>query len=248
MIRFEACVEGVDGVVAAERGGADRVELCASLTEGGLSPSPGVVAGAVAAASIPIVCMVRPRGGDFCYTAAEFAAMLADIAAFRAAGVGGIVCGVLLPDGTIDAGRTARLVEAAGPLPVTVHRAFDMTRDPLAALDTLIELGVARVLTSGQEATAVEGAGLIATLAQRAADRVEILPGSGLTPENVAAFVAATGVREVHATAFARTESPMAYRNERVYMGVPGLPEYARQVTDVAEVRRMVAALRASPP
>ncbi len=243
---FEACVEGADGVQAAERGGADRAELCASLTEGGLSPSPGAVELAVATAGIPIMCMVRPRGGDFCYTDAEFGSMLADIAAYKKAGVHGLVFGVLLPDGTVDAERTRQLVAASRPLPVTFHRAFDMTIDAAAALETLVELGVERVLTSGQAATAPEGAKTIARLVKQAGGRIVVLAGSGIEVGNVAQLIAKTGLTEVHATAFGRSPSPMIYQNERVYMGVPGLPEYERRVTDVEEVRRLVAAVHAA--
>ena len=243
-IRFEACVEGVDGVRAAAAGGAHRAELCASLVTGGLSPSPGVVAEARRVPGIGLMAMVRPREGDFCYTDGEVASMRADVVAFRKAGVDGVVFGLLHPDGTVDAERTAELIALARPMSVTFHRAFDRTPDPLAALDTLIALGVDRVLTSGLAPTAHEGAPLLRRLVQRAAGRVVILPAVGIRPDNVAALVAATGVGEVHATAFAKTESPMTYRNPEVYMGAPGLEEYVRDVTDVGAVHAMVNALR----
>lgn len=243
MIVFEVCLESVDGVLAAAAAGATRVELCASLFTGGLSPSPGVVAGAVQVPSVDIMCMVRPREGDFCYTDAEFASMLADIDAYKALSVAGVVFGVLLPDGTIDKLRMAALVARARPMLVTCHRAFDVTVDPYAALNDLIALGIDRVLTSGQAATAPVGVEVIAKLVKQAAGRIIILPGCGIDPVNVADLVRATGVTEVHATAFAKTDSPMRHRNPEVYMGAPGLEEFERQVTGVEEVRAMLGVL-----
>ena len=242
-VLFEVCVEGVDGVLAAAQAGARRVELCASLFTGGLSPSPGTVAAATRVSGVDIMCMVRPREGDFCYTDAEFDGMLADVDAYKALGVAGVVFGVLLPDGTIDVPRAERLIARARPLSVTFHRAFDVTADAPAALDTLIELGVDRVLTSGQCATAPEGSDLIRRLVARAGGRIGILPGCGITPLNALALVQETGVDEVHATAFAKTDSPMQHRNPEVYMGAPGLEEFERLVTSETEVRRMLAAL-----
>ncbi len=247
-VLFEVCVEGVDGVLAAAEAGAQRVELCASLFTGGLSPSIGTVVEAVKIPGVDVMCMVRPRAGDFCYTDAEFAGMLADVDAYKAAGVAGVVFGVLLPDGTVDKLRTAVLVARARPLRVTFHRAFDVTRDPYAALEDLITLGIDRVLTSGQAATAPLGTDVIASLVRQAADRITILPGCGITPDNARALISATGVTEVHATAFAKTDSPMRHRNPEVYMGAPGLDEFEREVTSVEEVRRMLWALGAEAP
>ena len=242
-VLLEVCTEGLDGVLAAAEAGAPRVELCASLFTGGLSPSPGVATEACRVPGIEVMCMVRPREGDFCYTDAELRGMLADIDAYKAAGATGVVFGVLLPDGTVDESRTARLIARARPMSMTFHRAFDVTRDPYEALDALLRIGVDRVLTSGQRATAPEGAPLIAALVRHSAGRLTILPGCGITPDNVGALLRSTGVREVHATAFARTDSPMQHRNPEVYMGAPGLEEFEREVTSVAEVRRMLAAL-----
>src|SRR5581483_9465296 len=146
---FEICVEGVDGAVAAERGGGDRVELCASLVEGGITPSLGTVRATVGAVRVPVMVMVRPRGGDFLYSPLEFASMRDDVAALRETGAAGVVFGCLTSDGLIDEERTRELVAAARPLSVTVHRAFDMTDDPEDALEALIRCGVDRVLTSG---------------------------------------------------------------------------------------------------
>ena len=154
---IEICVEGIDGLVAAQAAGADRAELCASLLEGGLTPSAGVVKQAVAVAMIPFYVIVRPRGGDFLYSELEFLTMIDDVRACREMGVAGVVVGCLTPDGRIDEARMSELVEAARPMKVTCHRAFDMTRDPEEAIEALVRCGVDRVLTSGQHDTALEG-------------------------------------------------------------------------------------------
>src|SRR5262245_24749798 len=169
---IEVCVEGIDGLLAAQAAGADRVELCASLLEGGITPSFGTVREAMRLATIPFHVIVRPRGGDFLYSEAEFASMLADVAELRRLGVAGVVVGCLTADGEIDEPRMRGLVEAAGPLNVTCHRAFDMTRDPGAALEALVRAGVGRVLSSGQRDTAIDGIDLLAALVKQAAGRI----------------------------------------------------------------------------
>ncbi|RUU75294.1 copper homeostasis protein CutC, partial [Mesorhizobium sp. M7A.F.Ca.MR.362.00.0.0] len=153
---IEICVEGIDGLLAAQAAGADRIELCASLIEGGITPSLGTVRAALEQASVPFHVMVRPRGGDFLYSETEYASMLADVSALRELGVPGVVFGCLNADGTMDEARMSELTQAAGPLNVTCHRAFDMTRDPAEALESLIRSKVGRVLTSGQRDTAIE--------------------------------------------------------------------------------------------
>ena len=165
-VKIEICVEGVDGLVAAQEAGADRVELCASLLEGGLTPSLGVVREALRVATIPFHVIIRPRGGDFLYSELEFGAMVEDVKAMRELGVAGVVIGCLTADGRIDADRTKALVEAARPMKVTCHRAFDMTVDYREALETLIACGVDRVLTSGQRDTAIEGIDILRDTAQ----------------------------------------------------------------------------------
>ena len=239
---FEVCLQSVDDAVAAQAGGAQRVELCAALVEGGITPSIGAIRACREAVGIDIMVMIRPRGGDFDYTDREFDNMIRDVRACREIGVTGVVFGLLETDGRVARSRVQRLVKEAGALSVTFHRAFDVCADPFAALETLIELGVDRILTSGQAATVPEGKEMIRQLVEQAAGRIGILPGCGITPENVAEMVAYTGVSEFHATAFARLESRMTHQNPVVYMGIPGLPEYERQVTSEAEVRRFVEA------
>ena len=241
---FEVCLQSVDDAVAAQRGGAGRVELCAALVEGGITPSLATIQQCRDAVDIDVMVMIRPRGGDFDYTERELAVMEADIAACRRIGVTGVVFGMLTPEGQVARAQVQRMVQAAGAdLDVTFHRAFDVCADPFAALDTLINLGVGRILTSGQAPTVPEGREMIRELVIRAGERISILPGCGITPENVRQVVEYTGVREFHATAFAPLASRMRHRNERVYMGIPGLPEYERQVTSAAEVARFIAAL-----
>lgn len=241
-VKFEVCLQSVDGVAAALAGGADRVELCAALIEGGLTPSHASIR-AAQEVGIDVMVIIRPRGGDFVYSERELDVMADDIAFCREVGVTGVVFGMLQPDGQVARSQVQRMVREAGPLQTTFHRAFDVCRDPFAALEELTDLGVTRILTSGQAATVPEGLDVIKQLVERAGERIAIMPGCGITADNVAEVIAATGVVEVHATAFGRVESPMQFRNDRVYMGLPGLPEYEREETSVKEVKRFVTAL-----
>jgi copper homeostasis protein len=239
---FEVCLQTIDGVRAAHEAGADRVELCAALIEGGLTPSAGMIEAALAI-GIPTMVIIRPRGGDFLYSDAEIEAMERDIRFCRKAGVHGVVFGALTEDGSLARTQVQRLREAAGDMATTFHRAFDVCRDPQATLEELIAMGFDRVLTSGQAATVPEGLTEIARLVKQAGNRITILPGCGITPENVAGVVSATGVSEFHATAFGTQESQMQHRNEAVYMGIPGLPEYSREVTSAEVVRAFLQAV-----
>lgn len=184
-----------------ERAGGDRIELCSALALGGLTPSAALVQRARAATHLPILMMLRPREGGFAYNAAEFAQMALDLKFGRAAGVNGFVFGCLTPEGTVDVERTAHLLKLAGDTQTVFHRAFDVVPNPAAALETLISLGVTRVLTSGQRASAWQGAPLIRQLVRQAAGRIEILPGAGVRAEHVAELVRVTGVTQVHASA-----------------------------------------------
>ena len=182
---FEICVNSIAGVRAAKAAGAGRVELCADLLEGGITPSRGMIRQARTIAGIGLNVMIRPRGGDFLFDDDEFAAMRSDIETAKAEGADGVVIGLLSATGEIDIARTRELIALARPLSVTFHRAFDMTPDPFRALETLIELGVDRVLTSGQEASVLEGLPLIVELTERAGERIVIMPGGGITARNV---------------------------------------------------------------
>jgi copper homeostasis protein len=243
----EVCVEGVDGLVAAQSAGADRIELCAALSEGGITPSIGTVQTALAAATVPLHVIVRPRGGDFLYSDMEFRSMIADIAALREAGVAGIVIGCLNADGAIDIPRMALLVTAAGPLSVTCHRAFDMTRDPERALEALVRCGVGRVLTSGQRDSAVEGADLLAALVRQAGERIVVMGCGALAPDTVGDVVRRTGLKEIHFAALRDQPSAMTWRNPHVGMGGGDRDrEYRLDITDADLVARTIAAARAA--
>lgn len=242
-VLVEACVDSLESAAAAVAGGAARLELCANLVEGGTTPSAGAIACA-RELEAALHVMIRPRGGDFRYTDREFASMRRDVREARRLGADGVVFGLLEPDGTIDAARTRILIAEARPLGVTVHRAFDVSRDADEALDALIGLGVDRVLTSGQQATVLEGLETIGGLVRRAAGRIGILPGGGLTAATVADVVRATGVREVHVHAARAFPSPMTFRNPRVLMGGAYTPdEYRRVETAADQIAAVVQAL-----
>jgi len=242
-IVFEICVDSVAGVRAAQEAGADRVELCSDLLEGGLTPSLGTMLTARRVEGIALHVMVRPRGGDFFYNVDEVAAMEADIAAAKSIGADGVVFGVLDTGANIDVALTARLVALARPAAVTFHRAFDMTPDPFAALEALIDLGIERVLTSGQEPNAFEGAERIAALIRAAAGRIVVMPGGGITERNAARVAAITGAREMHFAARAAAQSPMRFRRADMFMGGElRPPEYERLETDSAGVAAVMRA------
>jgi len=206
----------------AEAGGADRVELCAAIEVGGLTPSLGLLQEARARTRLPIMCMIRPRAGAFCYDDAEFATMRRDVALARAHGANGVVFGVLSSDGAIDVGRMRQLVEDGGPLETVCHRAFDVTPDAFAALEALAECGIRRVLTSGQARAALEGAALVAALVRQGADRVEILAGGGIRAGNVVAVVRATGVTQVHGGLFVLRDDLSGRANPGLAFGPAG--------------------------
>lgn len=243
---IEICVEGIDGLVTAQEAGADRVEFCAALVEGGLTPSIGTVKTALAVATVPFHVIVRPRGGDFLYGDLEFRSMLDDVAALRDLGVAGVVVGCLTADGAIDEPRMSGLVAAAGSLNVTCHRAFDMTSDPYEALEALIRCGVGRVLTSGQRDSAIEGAELLAQLVERAGERIIILGCGALDADNIRNIQGQTGLTEMHFAALRDVPSGMLYRNPHVGMGGTNIErEYRVTVTDGEAVAATIAATRA---
>lgn len=233
---LEICVDTLDGVLAAKRGGAARVELCSSLSEGGLTPSAGLMQ-AAARTGIPCYAMIRPRSGLFGFSQAEVEIMLADISTAKSAGLAGVVLGIQNDDGALDTAVLARLCEAADGLGKTLHRVIDVVPDQIEALDQAIALGFERVLTSGAQPEAPEGAGLIKEMVNHAAGRISVMPGCGLTRENVRTLVLETGVREVHAACGQPAPGNRAFSD----FDPPG----GRMETSESEVRRMVAALEA---
>jgi copper homeostasis protein len=195
---LEIAVASVERARAAERGGAHRLELCANLEVGGLTPKIELIRGVRSTVKLPIHVLVRSRAGNFVYNPAEFARMKEEIKAIRGENVQGIVTGVLLPDGSVDTQRTGELVALASPMQVTFHRAFDETNDLAAALEDIVLIGAHRVLTSGGAADAQTGASILRSLIQRADNRIIILPGGGLHPGNIAEVARATGASELH--------------------------------------------------
>ncbi len=243
-MRVEICVDSAAGAFAAERGGADRVELCDNLLEGGTTPSAGCIKVVRRGLKIGLQVIIRPRGGDFLYDETEMKVMREDIRVAKDLGADGVVIGCLTPEGEIDVARTRELIELARPLNVTFHRAFDMCRDPRKGLEDLIELGANRVLTSGQESSCLEGLDLLAALHTQAAGRIIVMPGGGITPRNIKKIVAGTGVGEVHLSARSGVESGMKFRNSRVYMGgTLRPPEFGWKTTDELMVRDAVKGL-----
>jgi copper homeostasis protein len=240
---IEVCADGASCAVEAERGGAGRIELCAGLVEGGTTPSIGTIAATRQAVAIPIVVLVRPRAGDFLYSAGEIDVMLRDIEALKAFDVHGVAIGVLRPDGTVHVDIVRELVEAARPMSVTFHRAFDLTRDPLESLDALRAAGVDRVLTSGTAATAAQGASVIGTLVEHAGDDLVILAGGRVTAD-VARDLSRLGVREIHVRGASMRESQMRFRRDDVVFGKPYSPdEYRWPMVDADRVREIVKAV-----
>jgi copper homeostasis protein len=197
-VTVEICVGDVESAIAAEAGGADRVELCDNLAVGGTTPSAGTIAESCRRLSIPVHVLVRPRAGNFVYSESELAAIRHDIEVAKALGAAGTVLGVLTNEATIDRDQTARLVALARPLRVTFHKAFDQARDLLEALDTLIALDVDRVLTSGGRPTALEGLETLAKLVDRAGDQIAVMAGGRLDVDNLATIIRQSGIREVH--------------------------------------------------
>jgi copper homeostasis protein len=241
-ILIEVCASSVASALAAQAGGAARVELCSALIEGGLTPSAAAIELAREQLRIKLHILIRPRGGDFCYDDTELAVMQRDIAFCKQAGVDGVVIGVLHPDGSVDVERMRELIAVARPLSVTFHRAFDMAADAFRSLDDLLALGAERLLTSGQRGSAAEGKELIAELVRRAGNRLIVMPGAGINEGNIRELIVTAGAREFHLSGQKKISSRMIYRNPNVFMGVPGLPEYEIGVTDAEKIRRVVEA------
>jgi copper homeostasis protein len=239
----EVCVDTVAGALAAQTAGAHRIELCAGLGTGGLTPSAGLVDEVLAATALPVHVLIRPRDGDFVYDRYEVSAMVRDVRAVARSGAHGVVVGALTAGGDLDGDTCRRLVDAAGGLPVTVHRAFDLAREPYRALDAILDLGADRLLTSGQERTALDGAPLIAGLVQAVGGRLVVMAGGGITAHNVARVVAATTVTEIHFSARTTVDSAARHRNPRVTLSTAD-GDHTRRVTDRATIEAILAAVR----
>lgn len=230
---LEICCDSVQSALNAMNSGADRIELCDNLIEGGTTPSCGTIAMIRDLLKIRMNVIVRPRGGDFLYDDPEYDIMMRDVEFCKRLGADGVVLGILQADGSIDIKRTAEIVKAAHPLPVTFHRAYDMTNDPYKAIEDVISTGATRLLSSGQKNKAAEGVHLLANLVKIAGDRLIVMPGSGLDDSNIEMIARLTGAKEFHLTGRKIIESKMTFKKEDINMGgIPGLPEYSRKVAD----------------
>jgi copper homeostasis protein len=238
-VLIEVCIDSVASAVAAERGGASRVELCSDLLEGGVTPSVGLIESVRERISIGLQVIIRPRPGDFCYSEEETEIMRRDIEYAKTSGADGVVLGILDPAGNVDVLRTRELVELARPLNVTFHRAFDMSADLLRSLEDVAETGADRVLTSGGEQECSQGAEMIARLVEAGRGRVTIMAGGGIGHENAATIIERTGVSEIHVGLSSPVTSPMLYRNPRVSLGKALVREYDRTQVLEHNVRKL---------
>ena len=237
----EVCVTSVQSALNAEIGGARRVELVDNLIEGGTTPSQGAISLARKRLDIGLFVMIRPRGGDFCYSELEFEIMKEDVKAARLSGADGIVAGILHPDGNIDKVRMSIVKELAGEMGFTCHRAFDMTRDKFRALDDLIDIGIDSILTSGGKNKAPDGKELIRQLIVKAKGKIAIMPGSGVNEETIVELRDYTGAKEYHVTGRSLYPGIMKFRNPEVSMGDNiTVPEYDQWITDPERIRKMV--------
>ena len=229
---LEVCVDSIESAVAAQQGGAGRVELCADLAHGGTTPSIGMIRSVRGEVSLKVHVMIRPRAGDFCYSEAEFEVMKSDVLEVKKLGVDGLVFGILTSERAIDTSKTAALLELSRPLSVTFHRAFDETVDLSAALTELKRLGVDRVLTSGGKSSAEAGITTLADLVRKSGSSIKVIAGGGITPENITDVVGQTGVDEVHAlSSVSTTIADLSFASKLFYS--------PKLVADASKVRRM---------
>lgn len=236
---LEACVDSVESAMEAVKGGANRLELCADLIIGGTTPNINLLKLIKEKTDVKINVLIRPRYGDFCYTQEEFEIIKRDIKMFKEAGANGVVIGILKPDGSLDIERMRELMSLAEGLHVTLHRAFDVCRDPFEALDQAKGLGINSILTSGQENSCMEGIELLKKLVEKAQAEIEILIGSGVNSKNVEQIVSYTKSHSVHTSGKVNIESPMKYRKDNISMGFPILSEYVILRTDSKEIARV---------
>lgn len=236
----EVCAFSLESCIAAELGGAKRIELCASLYEGGTTPSAGLIQMVKQKTSIEIHAMIRPRGGDFFYSEDEILVMQEDIRMAKSFGCDGVVLGILQSGGKVNIAQTKTMVDLAKPMQVTFHRAIDMTPNYEEALENIIETGCNRILTSGQKNTAMEGIEAIKNLVKQANGRIEIMAGSGVNADN-ALMLSHTGVDALHLTGKATRDSEMSYRKAGIAMGgLSEVPEYEIIYSDEEKIRKVV--------
>jgi len=243
MTVLEICVDSVESAVAAESGGALRIELCNSLTEGGLTPSLGLIRAVRSRVNIGVHVMIRPRAGDFLYSDDELAVMRDDIAVAAQYGADGIALGLLTADGDVDVEHTRELVELARPMEVTFHRAIDMARNVESAFEDVIQAGADRILTSGAEPTAMQGRHRIRDFVRASRGRIRVMAGGGIRAENAQEIAHATGALEFHAALRRAVPSPIQHQRRKVHLGDPGVDAYARRVVRAGDVRTLLEAI-----
>jgi len=241
-VTVEICVDSIASAIAADRGGAHRIELCSNLGEGGTTPSAGLIESVRKKIKADLYVLVRPRSGDFYYSDDEFETMRRDVLLAKQLGADGIVFGILKEDGLVDVKRSHCVAELAKPLGTTFHRAFDMSSDFNESLEDVISAGIDRILTSGGEQAAEDGIATIARLVNVAKERVKIMVGGGIRETNVHRLLAETRAREIHANLATSTPSPMRYRNERISLGAVKGHEYRRVVVQEERVRKLIEA------
>lgn len=240
---LEGCVDSVESAVIAAGAGANRLELCSNLLIGGTTPTPALFEEVRKNCSSRVHVLIRPRFGDFCYTDHEFHIILQEVRSFRRLGADGVVLGVLRPDGSLDTERMALLMEAAGEMSVTLHRAFDLCADPFDTLEQAAALGIDTILTSGQKNSSLEGVDCLSRLQARSAGRIAIMAGGGICGSAIKKLYAATKITAYHMSGKQILNSAMVYRRSQVHMGLPGISEYEILRTDGDRIREAVKVL-----
>ncbi len=240
-IKIEVCANSPKSALNAQKGGADRVELCANLYEGGTTPSVGEIKLARKLLQIDLSVLIRPRGSDFLYSENEIEIIKHDVLNCKNLGVDGVVIGFLKADGNIDTNLTKEITELARPMSVTFHRAFDMCKNPEEALGELIEIGIDRILTSGLENKAIDGVMLLNKLIKQAGERIIIMPGSGIRTSNISEIIEKTRAKEFHVSERKNIGSKMTFRKEHIFMGgLEQIPEYEMQMIDAEKIKEIV--------
>lgn len=239
MFNLEVCVDTVESAIAAEQGGATRLELCGNLIIGGTTPSISLLEIVKENVKIPVHVLIRPRFGEFCYSDLEFEEIKRQVVDMKEHGADGVVIGIVKPNGSLDKERLKILIELANPLHIVLHRAFDVCKDPFEALQDAKGIGMHTILTSGQKQTALEGADLLARLIQKANGEIDIMPGSGISSSTIATLIEKTNAKSYHVSGKIKKESPMIYRKQDIPMGLPILSEYDLFQTDSTEIRKI---------
>jgi copper homeostasis protein len=242
--KIEICVDSIESALNAQIAGADRIELCDNLSEGGTTPGYGTIASIRNNLAIDVNVIIRPRGGDFLYSDYEYDIMRREIDICGECGVNGIVLGILHSEGSIDVERTAKLIECARPMTATFHRAFDMCSDPIKGIDDVIASGADRLLTSGQKDNAQEGAKLIGKLVDYAKHKIIIMPGGGINESNIAWIARTTGAKEFHSTCRKIIDSEMIFRRQGISMGIAGGSEFSRKIADPEKITNIINILK----